>query len=240
MHDIVAPVLLRRGVPATFFVATAFLDQSGIAYHNAISLILDRLTQPLPESTNLELDRALPSAFGPHGDPASRLLSIRYHDRSVVNKLAAVVGLDLDRYLDEVRPYLSSDAVRSLIQQGFTIGAHSHDHPPYAELSLEDQIVQTSSSMDLLVRRFGVQTRAFAFPYTGEGVGSQFYEVMFGNRILDVCFGTGGLVKHFHPRSIERVSMEKTSATAAQIVGRQYARAIYYGSRRTRSVAVSG
>src|SRR5579863_3178357 len=43
MHDIVAPILRRLGVPATFFVTTAFLDGGGLALHNALSVLLDRL-----------------------------------------------------------------------------------------------------------------------------------------------------------------------------------------------------
>ena len=43
MHDIVAPILQQAGVPATFFLNTAFLDGGGIAHHNALSVLLDRL-----------------------------------------------------------------------------------------------------------------------------------------------------------------------------------------------------
>src|SRR5271157_6511785 len=34
MHDIVAPILQRAGVPATFFLNTAFLDGGGLAHYN--------------------------------------------------------------------------------------------------------------------------------------------------------------------------------------------------------------
>src|SRR5205823_5178522 len=43
MHDIVAPILQRAGVPATFFLNTAFLDGGGLSHHNALSVLLDRL-----------------------------------------------------------------------------------------------------------------------------------------------------------------------------------------------------
>jgi hypothetical protein len=49
--------------------------------------------------------------------------------------------------------------------------------------------------------------------------------------MLDVSFGTSGLVRHFHPRNIERVSMEKTAASAEQIVARQFTRAAYFRMR---------
>ena len=38
VHDIVAPILERFGLPATFFVNTAFLDGGGLGHYNAISL----------------------------------------------------------------------------------------------------------------------------------------------------------------------------------------------------------
>ena len=43
MHDIVTPILYRAGVPATFFLTTAFLNGGGLAHHNALSVLLDRL-----------------------------------------------------------------------------------------------------------------------------------------------------------------------------------------------------
>jgi peptidoglycan/xylan/chitin deacetylase (PgdA/CDA1 family) len=229
MHDIVAPVLRQQGVPATFFLNTAFLDGGGMAHHNVLSLIADRLSQPLPTEARKKVE-ALAAPFSVSGDVRSGLLAITYQDRSVVGALADAVGLDVDQYVAEARPYLSSDQIRGLLSQGFTIGAHSHDHPLYADLTLEQQLAQTRSSLALLEARFGARPRAFAFPHTDRGVAPEFFDQMFAAGRLDVSFGTGGLVRHFHPRNIERVGMEK-GFKADRILARQYARALFHRVR---------
>jgi peptidoglycan/xylan/chitin deacetylase (PgdA/CDA1 family) len=229
MHDVVAPILRKKGVPATFFLNTGFLDQGGMAHHNKISLLIDRLPGQISKQVLREIEALLPKLPKGGNDPISRLLSIRYADRSLVDRIASIAEVDLQQYVVTARPYLSSEDVFHLVRQGFTIGAHSVDHPLYADLSLADQITQTRESMDVIASRFGVRTRAFAFPHSDAGVGPEFFDAMFSQGTLDVCFGTRGFLRHYYPRNIERFSMEKTFGTAEVIIAREYARAVYHG-----------
>jgi peptidoglycan/xylan/chitin deacetylase (PgdA/CDA1 family) len=231
MHDIVAPILQRAGVPATFFLNTAFLDGGGLAHHNALSVLLDRIHSrpPRPGAASLRrVESLLPVAKSGCATLRARVISIPYAQKSLVLSLAETLEVDLARYVRETRPYLSSEHIATLLHRGFSIGAHSHDHPLYADLPLPQQLEQTRMSMQFLDRRFGVSPKAFAFPHTDSGVDDGFFTAVFSESLLDVSFGTGGLVSHFHPRNIERVSMEKTSAPAAQILARQFARAMYF------------
>jgi peptidoglycan/xylan/chitin deacetylase (PgdA/CDA1 family) len=234
MHDIVAPILQRAGAPATFFLNTAFLDDGGLAHHNALSVLLDRLQSNrarLAAASIRRVESLLPPGRDNHATMLSRFLSIPYAHNALVRSLAAALDVDLDQYVREARPYLSSGQIASMLRSGFTIGAHSHDHPLYADLPLEKQLEQTRMSMQWLETRFGVSPKAFAFPHTDRGVGAAFFNTVFSEPILDVSFGTAGLVSHFHPRNIERVGMEKTSAPAAQILARQFVRATYHKLR---------
>ena len=235
MHDIVAPILQRAGVPATFFLNTAFLDGGGLAHHNALSVLLDRLQaehSSLGRATLRRVESLLPTASSDCATLRARFLSIRYEQKSLVHSLAEALDVDLDQYVSESQPYLSSEQIVTLLDMGFSIGAHSHDHPLYADLSLAQQLAQTRMSMELLDARFGVSPKAFAFPHTDSGVEESFFTEVFSEPLLDISFGTAGLVSHFHPRNIERVSMEKTSAPAADILARQFARATYFRVRR--------
>jgi peptidoglycan/xylan/chitin deacetylase (PgdA/CDA1 family) len=231
MHDIVAPILQRAGVPATFFLNTAFLDQGGLAHHNVLSVVLDRLRShhTPPSAASLRRVESLLPAVGNDGATlAARILSLRYAQKPLVQSLVETLDVDIDRYVRETRPYLSSEQITALLDKGFSIGAHSHDHPLYADLPLSQQLTQTRMSMQMLASRFGVTPRAFAFPHTDRGVEDAFFNAIFSEPLLDVSFGTLGLVSHFHPRNIERVGMEKTSAPAAQILARQFLRATYF------------
>ncbi|HVZ84477.1 MAG TPA: polysaccharide deacetylase family protein [Terracidiphilus sp.] len=228
MHEVVAPILRRVGLPATFFLNTAFLDRGGLAHHNVISLILDAVaSDPVRASAAETWAQAnLPAPSQPAA-LRQRLLSIRYAQHAQVRALADHLHIDIGGYVAEAQPYLSSDQVKSLLNQGFSIGAHSHDHPHYADLSLADQLAQTCTSMEFLETRFAIQPKSFAFPHNDVGVGPEFFARVFDEKLLDVSFGTAGLVPHFHPRNIERFTMEKTDAPAAQILAHQFARSAY-------------
>ena len=234
MHDIVAPILQRAGVPATFFLNTAFLDGGGLSHHNALSVLLDRFQSchsRLGAASLGRVESLLPAAKGNCMTLQARVLSVQYAQKSLVRSLAESLDVDLGQYVRETRPYLSSEQITTLLNMGFSIGAHSHDHPLYTDLPLAQQLAQTQMSVQLLETRFGMSPKAFAFPYTDSGVGDAFFTAVFSERLLDVSFGTAGLVSHFHPRNLERVSMEKTSAPAAEILARQFTRATYFRLR---------
>lgn len=232
MHDIVAPILQRLGAPATFFLNTAFIDGGGLAHHNVLSVLLDRL-QPgeLSPAGYQRVESLLPATGSNAATLQERFLSIHCTRKSLVHSLAEILDVDIDGYVRQSRPYLSSEQIIALLDKGFNIGAHSHDHPLYADLTLPQQLMQTRMSLRLLDTRLGVSAKAFAFPFTDHGVENAFFNAAYSEGLMDVSFGTAGLVSHFHPRNIERVSMEKTSAPAARILARQFARATYFRRR---------
>jgi peptidoglycan/xylan/chitin deacetylase (PgdA/CDA1 family) len=231
MYDVVVPILERAGVSATFFLNTAFLDGGGLAHHNGISILLDRLESPrakLSDAAVRSIESVLLEAQVKGSTLRERLLSLRYGQSTIVYRIAEILDVDIADYIRERQPYLTSEQIRTLLDRGFTIGGHSYDHPLYSDLSLDQQLAQTQKSMDFLRRRFNVSPKAFAFPHNDDGVEEEFFSNVFTERILDVTFGTAGLVGHFHPRNIERVRMEKTSAPAGQILAGQFARATYF------------
>ncbi len=231
MYDVVAPILERAGVPATFFLTTAFLDGGGLALHNQLSLILDRLdSSSISDAAKARLESLLPSPAG-NMTLRDRVLSIVYAQRSLACSVAEVLEVDLDRYVSRTQPHLRSDQVARLIERGFSIGAHSQDHPLYADLPLSEQLAQTRNSVEMLRDRFAIRPRSFAFPHNDSGVGDAFFTTVFGEQVLDVSFGTSGLVPHAHPRNIERVKMEDNPAPASQILARQFVRAAYFRLR---------
>ena len=241
MHDVVAPILFRAGISGTFFLTSKFLDGGGLAHHNEISLLLDKIqSQPPGEAVVARLEPFLPALQDGASTLRDRMLAIPYADRANVRSMAEILEVDIDGYVRATQPHLTSAQVQAMIAQGFAIGGHSHDHPLYGKLSLDQQLDQTRTSMRILDQKFGFQPKAFAFPHNDDGVSPEFFNTLFSERTLDVSFGTSGFVTHSHSRNIERASMEKTSAPADRILTRQFARAAYHRLRSRGRAEVAG
>jgi peptidoglycan/xylan/chitin deacetylase (PgdA/CDA1 family) len=241
MHEVVVPMLLREGIPATFFLNTAFLNGGGLAHYNALSLVLDRLQNGVshPSQACIREVESLLGSTSTRGDRLdAKLLSIPWSRKELVQRVAETVGVDIKQYVHATQPCLTYGQVEDLVRKGFSIGGHSHEHPLYADLPLAAQLEQTRMSMDCLAGRFPMREKAFAFPHNDTGVGPQFFDAVFSTDMLHASFGTSGLVAHFHSHNIERFTMEKTEAPAASILAKQYVRSTYYRLRpRARTAA---
>jgi peptidoglycan/xylan/chitin deacetylase (PgdA/CDA1 family) len=229
IYDVIAPILLSKGVPATFFLCSAFLDNLGMAHHNKISLLLDYLVRLKTEIPRKVIGDILRHHGIESSDIRSSLLSIDYRKKDAVDKIAAIVGCDFNSYLSAAIPYVTSGQVRKLINNGFSIGAHSIDHPLYAALSIDEQLDQTRTSVRLIRDRFLVPYSAFAFPHGDSGVSERFFQKIFELGAVDVSFGTRGILKDAFPRHFQRFSMEYDSAPTKKILGRHYARSFFKG-----------
>ena len=191
VHDVAAPILKQMGIPATFFINSAFLDNREMFYKNKASLLAEK----------------------GHGE--KRVLSVRYSERHLLDEIAQFHGVDFTQYLSTHRPYLDSDQVKKLIRDGFTIGAHSIDHPPYADIDVSEQIRQTTESVNALATKFAVPYRVFAFPFTDRGVPRQFFDEVFGHGSVQLSCGGDSFQRDLHyPRNFQRVWMEGHAMSA--------------------------
>ena len=147
VHDVIAPILLKKGIPATFFIITGCLDNRGMAHHNKISLLIEHLESRGTRASDREI-LAILSGCGITGESVRRaLLSIDYEKRDVIEEIAELLGYDFQNYLSETKPYLTSEQIRKLINLGFTIGAHTIDHPCCSRLQIDQQLEQTRGSV---------------------------------------------------------------------------------------------
>lgn len=206
-HDLVAPLLFRKGVPAVNFLNPAFLDNRELMFRNKASLLIEhcRIHPRAAEAAQAWLDKQ----GRPPGILHGRLLNIRYAKRTLLDSLAEELGLSFEDFLRDARPYLSSEQVRSLMDQGFDFGAHSLDHPRYDEIPLEEQLRQTVKSMDRLQQQFDLPHRLFAFPFTDYGVSLEFFEAIYGETpVLQASFGAAGLKRDVTPYNLQRLPVE--------------------------------
>lgn len=227
VHDLIAPILRSKGVPAVFFLVSSALDNRNLCYPQKKSLLLRALARCTDPVTLNEVSRLLATAGISGNLAADQIRRIHYRQRHILEGLATLLGCDFNGYLAARRPYLDSNQVLSLVRQGFAIGAHSVDHCYYPELQLDQQIDQTLRSRDEIAAHYPCDCTSFAFPYTDEGISPVFFQTVFDLGKIQLTFGTGGIGRPRPPRHFPRFTMERTSLPAERIVAKRYAKALF-------------
>lgn len=176
VYDVIVPILLEEGIPATFFVCSAFLDNRELCYLHKASLLVEETRQGISAATEGEIKGILMKMSLSFSQISEGILKVDYRQREVLDRIAEVLQVDFQGYLNEKQPYLTSSQVNELIDQGFAIGAHSVDHPYYSALSLAEQLEQTMVSVKQIREKFGLDYGAFAFPHNDAGVSQEFFK----------------------------------------------------------------
>lgn len=224
-HDIIAPILMQKGVPATCFLNSSFVDNQALFFRYKAALALDAIAQNrelLHEQTVKQWFAALHVAT----NSKETLLGMRYADSHLLDELLPLLGIDVLGYLAEKKPYLSTEQVTSLMAQGFHFGAHSCDHPEYGLIPMVEQVWQTVESIDLIAQRFQLPYRAFAFPFTDFGADDAVFHAMHGaNAKANISFGCAGLKRDSCPHHFQRIAIEQEGLSAQQTIHSEY---LYY------------
>lgn len=192
-HDIIAPILIEKGIPALFFLNSDFIDNKALFYRYKVSLVIEKIKQNRLETTY----------------SISKLLKLNYFNDSKIAKIANDLEIDFNEFLMDIKPYMDWNQIKSLHYQGFKFGGHSANHPYYSEISLNEQIQQTKISVDLVQKKLNLDYKIFAFPFTDNEVKQKFFNQIFSQNICDITFGTAGIKDDTIPKNIQRLSMEK-------------------------------
>lgn len=173
------PLLQRAGLPATFFVATGFLD-GGYSWSDAII----ELVRNAP-GTRLNLSRG---GFGSYD------IGCLQRRRAVIDMLLAALGslAPLER-LERVRlmarrtsaTRLSSDQLIALHRAGMDIGAHTVNQAPLASLSNFDARAEIGDGRSRLEALIQAPVRLFAYP---SGKPGRDFEKRHGNMLRSAGF----------------------------------------------------
>lgn len=158
------PILRRRSVPATFFIATAFLD-GGRMWNDSVIEAVRRAPRGavLPRG-----ELGLPDVT--LGDESTRgvvaeesILAVKHLSPDVrlarVEAFCRRVGADLPADL-----MMTSQQVRKLAEAGMEIGAHTVHHPILSALPAERARDEIAASRDALESITGRKVCAFAYP----------------------------------------------------------------------------
>ncbi len=189
LHDVIAPILRRKGVPATFFLCSSLLDNQRPFFEDVSGLIADRYSK-VSQATQA----AVHDVLSERGLTFNELLQCRLPRWEALDNVTEILAIDVPQWLCSEQPYLTGQHVMSLLRDGFCIGSHSVDHPLFSQISPAERDAQLRISMRTLKGRFPGVSRVFAFPYGEFGMsGKELLELQNAGEI-SMCFGTRGIV----------------------------------------------
>lgn len=211
-YTIMRPLLLKHGIPCTFFLATDFVDNKTAYYKNVISLCIGMMRKINPAAQQHAIHN-INQTVGRSIDNVSTfeiwMKGLTSRDERILSEVSRILNVDVNEFLRESRPYLTTEQVRQLAADGFTIGAHGRRH---ARLDLEenedavrDEIIGSCNAIRDLTSQEEVP---FAFPHSGAGLDRVFLTILaaeFG--FVGLMFDTEGVRKD-GPRVLHRVCLD--------------------------------
>jgi peptidoglycan/xylan/chitin deacetylase (PgdA/CDA1 family) len=213
-YEEIMPLLLKRGIPATFFLNNDFVDNRSMFFRFKVSLLLEHL----PEKSTTEIEQAAEILQCHASALRKRLQGISYLEREMTDQLAGLWSLSFDAYLSAHPVYLSSSQIKEMMAKGFEFGSHGNDHPPFSIFQTQEGMDHIRQSIGDLKGRFGLDYSYFAFPFTDYGVKDETIERLFSNGIIEAGFGTAGLKEDRWPGYFQRVPMEMHGAEARSVL----------------------
>lgn len=228
IYEIAAPILLEMGIPATFFINTDFIDNKSMFYRFKASLLIDHIKKNRHNLPISDLRDFLKSKGLNANQLEKSFMSIGFDMKNVLDEIAVLLGYDFKKYLDEVKPFLTTDQIKHLVSKGFTIGAHSINHPELGKLNYEEQLYQAIESLNRIKNIFSIDYGAFAFPFNDIGISNRFFSEMNRRGMCDIFFGTSDMRECNIKNNFERFFLEGSSISARHFTSAVYLKLLLY------------
>lgn len=223
LHEIVAPILVKKGIPATIFLNTNFVDNKELFYRYKASLLYASYLKSGSNKQNIYHQFLSEKGFSGI-NVKTFLFGVKYENRDILDSLAKSLNFCFEEFLESKKPYLSLSQIKDLAAKGFSFGAHSLDHPYYYQISETERLRQTRESISWVKQKLNLNYKAFSFPFNGLGVPKSFFETLVKENGLDISFGTSGIKKDVIVNNLQRLSFEIGNRSAKTYLIKEYAK----------------
>lgn len=178
-HHVAMPILQRRGITATFFIATGFLD-GGRMWNDTIIETVRACQGPVLDVSALGLgSHALNTVSAQQAAIAALIGQIKYRPVAeritLTEDIAKLAKVQLPQNL-----MMTSAEVKAMRRAGMQIGAHTVSHPILAKLTDAQAGAEIGDSKRFLEQLLGERITLFAYPNgkPGEDYSPQSVEVV--------------------------------------------------------------
>lgn len=223
-YELAFPLLRRYDLPATFFLATGFLDGRLASWWDEIAWMVRRT------GSGVQHTPAVPAGTGLL--PAGVSLATSNHDgviAELVSRYKALPDGDGERFLDELAHatgsgrcgasdardlWMTWEMAREMHAAGMSIGGHTVTHPVLARLSVEHQREEIAGCAHRLSEELGVEMRWFAYPVGGRGTFTPLTQQILRECGVELAFSFyGGFVRpsRWDPLDVSRIHVGRGS-----------------------------
>jgi peptidoglycan/xylan/chitin deacetylase (PgdA/CDA1 family) len=162
-HRNALPILRKLGLPATFFIATSYLD-GGCMFNDCLIEAARAAPAGDWDTAVAPVSRVQVDSLADRLAVAGRLIeALKYQPlerrEARVDDLLARLGMTRPRDL-----MMSPDQVRDLHSAGMSIGAHTHGHPILARLDAAESREEITRGREELQTMVSGEVELFAFP----------------------------------------------------------------------------
>lgn len=213
-HDVALPILRRAGVPATFFISTAYPDAGRLFWWDRVWLTMHRSREE-----RVELDYPRPLSLRPRDAKEASA-------RLVCQAIKRTPGIDLPRLWGalEAAAKVSLDAaeeraiarrtimgfrlVRALRDAGMDVQSHAHEHLVLNTLTPDRALLDLARSRDALRDAIGGDIYAVAYPVGYPLTGALRDAPIDAGFELGFTNGSGRAGASVDPLGVPRLSMD--------------------------------
>ncbi len=216
----IAPILERKGIPATFFINTDFVDNKSLFYRYKVSLIIERMITH--EGSRINLLKYFNHGELTLNEIKNRLLSFDFNDTPVIDSIADLIELDFSDYLKIHQPYLIKKQLIELLDKGFSLGSHSLNHPNFKVIDINEKKRQINESFKYLEKELNIKEFYFSFPFSDESVDIEFMDWLYNKANCKLSFGISGIKYDYSKYHIHRIPLEQEAIKVADIIKSEY------------------
>ena len=175
--EVALPILTRRGVRATFYIATGYLN-GGRMWNDSVIEAVRRAPRLDLEDLGLG-NHVLPGVMERRKAIGEILAALKYRE---VDERIAIAGEIAKRaaLAPESKLMMSDDQVRGLAAAGMEVGAHTVSHPILARIDRTTAKREIEESKRRLEQITGASVSTFAYPNgrPGKDYGREHVEVV--------------------------------------------------------------
>lgn len=215
VYEKALPILNKKSIKTTIFVNSDFVDNRDMFYRYKMSLLVEEINNS---------EKAMDIVCGFLGVEKSAAVGElkKIHQAQEIEQMVNLVSLDIESYLHDVRPYLSTSQLIELEQKGHTIANHSAHHYPMNLLTFDLQKQEIIKTTRFLEQNFKSKMRLFSFPFGDTQIKNELFDWLYHQENYFYSFGVSGMKKDDHQQHIHRISMEYDGFSAEQILKFEY------------------